>query len=163
MPGLPADARARARRSRRRAGPAGLGSLRGAVYARSYLGYGAVAMESRVKQSLLDAAAQRAHAGADASSAGAAAGGATGGAVVNPCGFAGHAEESEAAEAEAEADAAAVRLAGGGDFEGCVAALRAALAAQQQADGTAGTVALPPAALAGASFALASLTCLTKP
>ena len=127
------------------AGPQGLASVGEAVYARSYLGYGAVAMEGRVKSALL--ATLR----GNGSAAGAGGG-------VNPCGFEGHLDEVRSEDYEEGGGASEsasdgkgpVTLRGAGDFRACQRVVRAALAAMQGAPGGTGAVALPPAALKGA-------------
>jgi hypothetical protein len=109
--------------------------VRDAVYARSYLGYGAVAMQARVHGLLLEDAARGGSGGVGTKEAGV---------VSNPCGFEGHEEGVEGEES-------AVRvLRGSGNYGGCVALLRRAFAAMQAGDGGTGAVTLPAAAAAGA-------------
>ena len=149
----------------RRAGPLGLASVEADVYARSYLGFGAVAMEGRVRAALLaEARESGALHGDDAAAR----------LVDDPCGFDGHTEvldggsSSSEAGAERAADAAAggvaVTLRGTGDFAACVAALRRALAAMQSGPAGTGVIALPPAVRNGTdrgALLLLPLLCLS--
>ena len=150
----------------RRAGPLGLASVEADVYARSYLGFGAVVMEGRVRAALL--AEARLEGGALRSGA------RTGGTgtdeahsapshvIDDPCGFQGHEElldggsSSSEAGAERAADAAAggitVTLRGTGDYAACVASLRRALAAMQGGPDGTGVIALPPAVRNGTAL-----------
>jgi len=140
----------------RRAGPLGLASVEADVYARSYLGFGAVAMEGRVRAALLAEARESGalRAGGDAGNDAAAR------LIDDPCGFEGHTEvldggsSSSEAGAERAADAAAggvaVTLRGTGDYDACVASLRRALAAMQSGPAGTGVIALPPAVRNGA-------------
>ena len=134
----------------RRAGPLGLASVEADVYARSYLGFGAVAMEGRVRAALL---AEARESGALHGSKGG--DDAAGRLIDDPCGFEGHSEvldggsSSSEAGKERAADAAAggvsVTLRGTGDYTACVASLRRALAAMQSGPAGTGVIALPPA------------------
>lgn len=128
----------------RRAGPLGLASVEADVYAQSYLGFGAVAMEGRVRSALLvEAREQGLLSGQDSH------------VIDDPCGLEGHEElldggsSSSEAGGERAADAAAggvaVTLRGTGDYAGCVAAVRRALAAMQAGPAGTGVIALPPA------------------
>ena len=128
----------------RRAGPLGLASVEADVYAQSYLGFGAVAMEGRVRSALLvEAREQGLLSGQDSH------------VVDDPCGLEGHEElldggsSSSEAGGERAADAAAggvaVTLRGTGAYAGCVAAVRRALAAMQAGPAGTGVIALPPA------------------
>ena len=109
-------------------GWAGLDSLRSAVYAKSYLGYGAVAVRSRVREALLEAA--------------------TSGNVSDPCAFAGTDSAVQPGEAVAKEGAAPRFLVGGGNFAACASLVAAALREMQRAAGLS-SIALPGSAARG--------------
>lgn len=148
--------------AQRRAGPLGLASVEADVYARSYLGFGAVAMEGRVRAALLAAARES---GVLASVGGTDNDVDKGVRILDdPCGFPGHEESldggssSSEAGGERAADAAAggvaVTLRGTGDFGACVTSLRRQLAAMQGGPAGTGVIALPPAVRNGAACVL---------
>ena len=112
-----------------------IASLRDAVYVKSYLGYGATRVESRLKSEIAAAARSRGDATA-----------------TYPCGFLGR---EEPAGSSATDGSPAVTLRGSGDFVACSRLVRGVVAARAREDGESLRA---PRDVAGGAFVGVSLT-----